>query len=240
MLLEHYSKIDPSWKEKLSGSEYLVSEIQAKVKSISHGKRILPEPEDVFRVLMDSNFDDISVVIIGQDPYHQTPCLPNGTEIPQATGLAFSVPQGVKPPPSLKNIYKELSSCYPDFISPEHGDLSKWTKEVLLLNTALTVEHSNAGAHAKTGWSEFTSRIIKVLIERKKPLVFLAWGKHAHAVVREAEGTHHKVIKTSHPSPLGARKSGEGFCSFLGSRCFIEANEFLESSSIKPINWHLS
>ncbi|MDK9790638.1 uracil-DNA glycosylase [Vibrio sp. D431a] len=239
MLLDEFRKIHPSWYSILQDQQELLKSIESKVQKQSQGKLILPEPQNIFRALKDSNFDDLCAVVVGQDPYHQTPELPDGSVTPQAMGLAFSVPEGIKPPPSLKNIYKELSSSFIDFRPPTHGDLSKWTDRVLLLNTALTVEHSNAGAHSKTGWSDFTSAVIEKLIQREKPLVFLAWGKHAHKVVSKAEGTQHLVIKTSHPSPLGATKSGNDFVSFIGSQCFKTTNDFLSANGLKEIDWTL-
>lgn len=226
------------WAESLPPMTALLDDIEHNVRGISLHKKILPNDNLVFNAFKHSTYDDICVVIVGQDPYHQITEV-NGTPINQAMGLSFSVPPGVKVPPSLKNIYKELASNFSDFNIPTHGDLSAWTSQVLLLNSALTVEHSNPGAHAKTGWNKFTLQVIEALVQRKKPIVFLSWGKHAHKITACAEGTHHCVIKTSHPSPLGALKSGQDFKAFIGSQCFNEANDFLISKKQQALNWQL-
>lgn len=226
------------WKNSLPSMTALLDDIEVNVKHISPETLVLPNDNMIFNAFKHSTFDDIFAVIIGQDPYHQTVDI-NGINVNQAMGLAFSVPQGVKVPPSLKNIYKELENNFSDFTAPPHGDLTAWTSQILLLNSSLTVEHSKPAAHAKTGWNKFTSQVIRALIQREKPLVFLSWGKHAHKITECAEGTHHCVIKTSHPSPLGARKSGSDFDAFLGSRCFSKANDFLISQNQAPLVWHI-
>ncbi|WP_354625303.1 uracil-DNA glycosylase [Psychromonas sp. MME2] len=142
-------------------------------------------------------------------------------------------------PPSLTNIHKELENSFSHFTRPTHGNLTAWTSQVLLLNSSLTVAHSKPAAHAKTGWNKFTEEIVNALIQRQKPLVFLSWGKHAHKITARAENTHHYVIKTSHPSPLGARKSGLDFDAFLGSKCFLKANDFLKMQNQPPIKWQI-
>ncbi|WP_210498296.1 uracil-DNA glycosylase [Vibrio crassostreae] len=235
-LLNEFDQLG-TWAENLKDVRLLLPSIEEKViaKTPESGD-ILPVPELVFNAFKHSNYDDISVCIVGQDPYHQRPEI-DGKAINQAMGLAFSVPKAVKTPPSLKNIYKELAANIVDWEAPDHGDLSHWTNRVLLLNTALTVEYDKAGAHSKTGWGNFTNKVIEKLVKRERPIVFLSWGKHAHKVTAIAENTHHKVIRTSHPSPLGARKEGVDFVSFLGSGCFSQANEFLKLNGISPINW---
>lgn len=224
------------WADNLPKMDDLLDNIDSNIHKISAPELVLPSPDMVFNAFKHATYNDISVVIVGQDPYHQTPDV-NGVPVNQAMGLSFSVPQGVKIPPSLRNIYKELESSLAEFNAPQHGDLSSWAKQVLLLNSALTVEHSKPAAHAKTGWNQFTAHIIESLVQREKPMVFLSWGKHAHKITACAENTHHHVIKTSHPSPLGARKSGQDFDAFLGSNCFNKANEFLIQSGQQPIIW---
>lgn len=227
------------WSENLPAMSELLDDIEKNVREISLNKTILPNDNLIFNAFKHSTYNDICVVIVGQDPYHQIAQV-NGSTINQAMGLSFSVPVGVKVPPSLKNIYKELESNFSDFNSPAHGDLSEWTSQVLLLNSSLTVEQSNPGVHAKSGWNKFTLQVIEALVQRKKPIVFLSWGKHAHKITACAEGTHHCVIKTSHPSPLGARKSGQDFDAFLGSQCFNKANQFLLSKKLPALNWQLT
>lgn len=224
------------WVGNLPPMTSLLDDIEKNVNAISPQHLVLPSVDLIFNAFKYSTYHKISVVIVGQDPYHQTPDV-NGKVINQAMGLSFSVPPGVKTPPSLRNIYKELNENVDGFVTPDHGDLSHWAARVLLLNTSLTVEHSKPGVHAKTGWSKFTSEVIETLVKRKKPIVFLSWGKHAHKITECAENTHHCVIKTSHPSPLGARKSGADFTAFLGSNCFARTNDFLVKQSQQPIDW---
>lgn len=229
-----------SWVDKIPNYDELLCDIESKVTGRTpNAENIFPRPELIFKALDKASYDSLSVVLIGQDPYHQRPRL-DGGEIHQATGLSFSVPVGVKPPPSLVNIYKELKSSIPKWNTPTHGCLEDWSSDVLLLNSSLTVEYGKAGAHAKTGWLDFTISIIQALKEREKPIVFLAWGRHAHKLVSCVEGTHHCVIKTSHPSPLGATKSGRDFIPFLGSNCFNLVNDFLRDKGLPEVDWSVS
>lgn len=235
-LVKQLDRVHESWK--LNDLKPLLLEIEAKIEEKSKNKPIFPQEDDIFRCLIDNNLDDVSCCILGQDPYFNY--VDEGESTPQAMGLAFSVPESAKIPPSLKNIYKELKNTYSDYKIPSHGNLSEWSKNgVLLLNTSLTVEHNKPNHHANTGWSSFTSQIIFQLVKREKPIVFLSWGRNAHSVTAVAEATHHKVIKTSHPSPLGATKSGAEFVPFLGSKCFQLANEFLTETGQKPIDWSI-
>lgn len=224
------------WSKHLPPMTDLLNDIEESVRLISPSDLILPSEKMIFNAFKRSTYNGISTVVVGQDPYHNKVDV-NGSLVNQAMGLAFSVPKGVKIPPSLKNIYKELKDDFNDFIIPDNGDLSSWTSQVLLLNTSLTVELSKPAAHAKAGWDKFSYQVIKALVKREKPIVFLSWGKHAHKVTECAEGTHHCVIKTSHPSPLGARKSGQDFDAFLGSKCFSRANDFLRNHNQKPVAW---
>lgn len=224
------------WVDSLPPMDDLLNEIESNIGNVTPVDLILPCRNLTFNAFKHSTYDEISVVIVGQDPYHQTPEV-NGVLVNQAMGLSFSVPIGVKVPPSLKNIYKELEGNFNDFIVPKQGDLSAWASQVLLLNSSLTVEHSSPAAHAKTGWSKFTAQVIESLVKRERPIVFLSWGKHAHKVTKCAENTHHCVIKTSHPSPLGARKSGQDFDAFLGSKCFSKTNDFLRANQLETVAW---
>lgn len=237
MLSKQFSQLE-SWNFLKSDVEGILDSIDMQLQTMGSAT-ILPESEKIFHAFEKTKFDDVSLVILGQDPYHQLKS--NGEAvIPQAMGLSFSVPKGIKAPPSLKNIFKVIKSGYPEFEIPDHGDLSAWTERgVLLLNTALTVEESKAGAHSKIGWSKFTKVIIEALSQRQKPVVFLSWGKHAHKITQELEQTHHIVIKTSHPSPLGALKDGEDFVAFMRSNCFKVANDALEENGLKPVDFSI-
>lgn len=238
-LVSEYNKIGLNWRQKLNLGDDVLRNIQERItEKTGNESLIFPVDENIFRAFKGVDYDSVSVVIVGQDPYHQKPEL-DGVETPQAMGLSFSVPNGVKVPPSLKNIYKEIGACLPSFTAPNHGDLSMWSSRVFLLNSALTVEYDKPASHSKCGWEKVTKRAIESLVERERPVVFLAWGKHAHKLCEIAEGTHHLVLKTSHPSPLGATKSGSDFESFLGSQCFHKANVFLVEHGVEPIDWTL-
>jgi uracil-DNA glycosylase len=169
----------------------------------------------------------VEVVIIGQDPYHG----PN-----QAHGLSFSVREGVPAPPSLKNIYKELSTDIPGFKIPQTGDLTKWAEQgVLLLNATLTVRAATAGSHQKKGWEKFTDAAIKTLSDERTGLVFILWGAYAQsksALINP--NNNHLIIKSTHPSPLAVSHGG-----FFGSKPFSKTNEFLIKQGKKPIDWKL-
>lgn len=186
-------------------------------------KTIFPPKENIFRALELCDFDDVKVVILGQDPYH---------ELHQANGLAFSVTKDVKIPPSLVNIYKELNDDLGIKI-PNHGDLTSWAKQgVLLLNNVLTVEEGKANSHAKKGWETFTLNIVKALNEREKPLVFILWGKNA-IEKQKYISNHHLVLTSPHPSPLSSYRG------FFGSKPFSKANQFLKDNGIEPIDWSI-
>ena len=167
-------------------------------------------------------------MVIGQDPYHG----PN-----QAHGLAFSVMRPQRPPPSLKNIYKEIKSNIPNFSIPTHGDLSNWSKQgVFLLNTCLTVQQGNANSHQKKGWEEFITAVIRAIDGRDDGVVFLLWGKPASERCAAVSRRKHTIISSSHPSPLGATKTK---APFIGSNCFSKCNDALIKMGKDPINWNL-
>jgi uracil-DNA glycosylase len=202
----------------------LESYVEAQTK---RGKEIYPPRADIFAALNMCPLPDIKVVILGQDPYHGPG---------QAHGLAFSVQDGVKVPPSLRNIYKEAKSDV-GLQVPTHGNLTEWAKQgVLMLNTVLTVEKAQPNSHKKQGWETFTDEVIKVLNKSEEPLVFLLWGKPANAKAANVNKTKHLVISSSHPSPLGATKTASPF---IGSKCFSRANEFLQDNGKDPINWQV-
>ncbi|AMG02736.1 uracil-DNA glycosylase [Vibrio mimicus] len=187
------------------------------------GKVIYPPAKDVFNAFRFTEFGDVKVVILGQDPYHG----PN-----QAHGLCFSVLPGVKTPPSLVNIYKELAQDIPGFQIPQHGYLQSWAQQgVLLLNTVLTVEQGMAHSHANTGWETFTDRVIDALNQHRTGLVFLLWGSHAQKKGRMIDRQRHHVLMAPHPSPLSAHRG------FLGCQHFSKTNQVLQEQGLAPIDW---
>ena len=188
-------------------------------------KIIYPPKEDIFAALKNTSFKDVKVVIVGQDPYHGEG---------EAMGLSFSVHDGIKLPPSLKNIYKELEDDLG--IKPVNsGDLTKWTKEgVLLLNATLTVIKDTPNSHSKLGWDKFTDYVIKKINTKNEPVVFILWGNFARSKKVYITNPKHLVIESAHPSPFSARSG------FFGSKPFSKTNEFLTKNNIKPIDWDLS
>lgn len=186
---------------------------------------VYPEKKAVFSALEATGFDDVKVVIIGQDPYH-------GKE--QAHGMSFSVQKGMKVPPSLKNIYKELQEDLG--IEPvQHGFLMEWAQQgVLLLNTVLTVREGQANSHKGKGWEHFTDKIIQTLNDREKPVIFILWGKHAEQKENMITNTQHAIIKSPHPSPFSAHKG------FFGSRPFSRVNDIIKENGEGTIDWRLT
>lgn len=183
---------------------------------------IYPKAENIFNALNKVKYQDVKVVIIGQDPYHE----PN-----QAHGLSFSVEKDVKLPPSLQNIYKEIKSDLDIDIS-KSGNLTCWAKQgVLLLNTVLTVRKGQANSHQNKGWENFTSKIIELLNEREKPIVFLLWGNSAKKIGEKITNPKHLKLLSAHPSPLSA------YNGFFGCKHFSKANDFLMQNNILPIDW---
>ncbi len=188
------------------------------------GAIIFPKQQDIFRSLELTDFDDVKVVILGQDPYHG----PN-----QAHGLSFSVQEGIKQPPSLKNIYKELNTDL-GFDIPTTGFLEPWAKQgVLMLNAVLTVEQADPNSHANKGWETFTDKIISTISEQKENVVFILWGAYAQKKELLINSDKHKIIKSAHPSPFSARNG------FFDSKPFSKTNDYLESTSQKAINWKI-
>ncbi len=185
---------------------------------------VYPDMYDLFNALRYTSFADTKVVIIGQDPYHE----PN-----QAHGLCFSVKKGVEPPPSLKNIYKELNSDI-GFNIPNHGELTEWAKQgVLLLNTVLTVRRGQANSHKGMGWEIFTDRVISELNKKSTPVVFLLWGANARKKAEIINNPIHKKLITVHPSPLSA------YGGFFGCKHFSKTNEILKNNGLEPIDWQI-
>jgi uracil-DNA glycosylase len=196
------------------------------LKSEYAGGTVYPDMHDIFNALRYTAYADVKAVILGQDPYHGPG---------QAHGLCFSVKPGVPPPPSLVNIFKELTHEYPaDFVFPDSGYLAPWAERgVLLLNTVLTVRASQANSHKGKGWEQLTDRIIELLDKRRDPMVFMLWGANARAKKALLTNPAHLVLEVPHPSPLSA-SSG-----FFGCGHFKKANAFLETNNASPIDWRL-
>jgi uracil-DNA glycosylase len=229
--LQFFKALPASWQEPLR-QVCSRPEIDALVKFLqereSTGAIIYPAKNNIFAALRATPFDRVSIVIVGQDPYHGPG---------QAHGLSFSVPQGVISPPSLKNIYKELHT---DIGLPiaRHGTLTHWAEQgVLLLNTLLTVEEGKPASHANKGWELFTDAIIEQVVKRNHPTVFMLWGAHAQKKVEKLhmhlDPEQHLVLKAAHPSPLSAHNG------FLGCRHFSKANAFLKKHHVPEIDWSL-
>jgi uracil-DNA glycosylase len=185
---------------------------------------VFPPSSLIFNAFNLTPFDEVKVVILGQDPYHN---------VGQAHGLAFSVPNSIQKPPSLINIFKELNQDL-GLPIPTHGNLEKWAKEgVLLLNASLTVRAHEAASHAKIGWQRFTDAAIKALSDNRENLVFILWGNYAIAKENLIDHNKHLILKTVHPSPLSASRG------FFGCKHFSKTNEYLIKNNIKPIDWSL-
>lgn len=188
-------------------------------------KTIYPKPENVFNALNKVKFNQVKVVIIGQDPYHG---------VNQAHGLSFSVEKDVNIPPSLNNIFKELHNDVGTYI-PNNGNLTKWANQgVLMLNAVLTVESGKPNSHRAKGWEEFTSKIIELLNERDKPVIFLLWGANAKAIGKKITNPQHFVLTASHPSPMSANQGG-----WFGCKHFSKVNKILSDLGEDTIDWQI-
>ena len=214
------------WKELLKNEfkkdyylklrEFLIEEYNTQT--------IYPPKEDIFNALHYTAYKDVKVLILGQDPYHGAG---------QAHGLSFSVKHGIKTPPSLKNMYKELHSDL-GYDIPNHGYLESWAKQgILMLNTTLTVRVATPNSHSKKGWVFLTDEIIKLLNAREEPIVFILWGNNAIAKEKFIINPQHLIVKSVHPSPLSASRG------FFGSKPFSKTNDFLKENNIKPIDWKI-
>lgn len=229
LVAEKIAYMEASWLEKL-GDEFekpymkgLEDFLAGEMKSSAE---VYPPFELIFNAFCQTPFDEVKVVIMGQDPYHGAG---------QAHGLSFSVPKGVAAPPSLQNIFKELKDDL-GMPTPSHGCLIEWARQgVLLLNATLTVRAGEAKSHFGRGWETFTDRVVQLLCTRKDPLVFLLWGKSAYDKFQHicAGASHHLVLTAPHPSPLSAHTG------FLGCKHFSKTNEFLKTVGKKPIVWAL-
>ncbi|QEH41790.1 uracil-DNA glycosylase [Chitinophaga sp. XS-30] len=220
-------KIESSWKEVLK-DEFQKTYFEQIVMFLKHEKAlnkvIYPPGNLIFNAFDKTPFDNVKVVILGQDPYHGPG---------QAHGLCFSVQKGVKPPPSLVNIYKELNKDVGIPI-PETGDLTKWAEHgVLLLNAMLTVRNGEPASHSKIGWETFTDAVIRKISDLKEGVVFMLWGKFAQDKQVLIDATRHYILKAAHPSPFSADKG------FFGCRHFSKANELLVKDGKEPVDWQL-
>lgn len=220
-------KIEDSWKDVLktefSKAYFEQTALHIKTEK-SQGKTIYPPGGLIFNAFNTTPFDKVKVVILGQDPYHG-PC--------QAHGLCFSVQDGIPPPPSLINIFKELQDDI-GIDPPTHGNLTHWAQQgVFLLNASLTVRAGEPMSHSKIGWAQFTDTVIKTISDKKKHVVFLLWGKFAQEKKVLIDETKHLILKAAHPSPLSAHAG------FLGCKHFSKTNEYLGKNGIDPIDWSL-
>ncbi len=218
--------LEPSWLNVL-GQEfekpYLKTLKSFLLEEKQKGFSVYPKGADIFNAFNHTPFDQVKVVILGQDPYH-------GTN--QAHGLSFSVQKGMVVPPSLKNIYKELANEFPDFKIPAHGNLTSWADQgVLLLNATLTVRAHEAGSHQNKGWETFTDRVISELSNQRTGIVFLLWGRYAQQKESLIDSNKHHILKAAHPSPFSA------YNGFFGSGHFTKANTFLAAQGLEAINW---
>lgn len=220
--------IKKNWYEKLK-SEFETDSYKNLETWLNHEystKTIYPTPEKVFNALNLVKYDDVKVVIIGQDPYHN----PH-----QAHGLSFSVEDDVAIPPSLQNIYKELNSDLGCYIPKNNGNLTKWAQQgVLLLNSVLTVEQNKPNSHKNKGWEHITSKVVELLNERKDPVIFLLWGSNAKAIGKNIDRKKHYVLTAVHPSPMSANQGG-----WFGCKHFSKTNEILKSLGKTPIDWQI-
>jgi uracil-DNA glycosylase len=220
-------QMEKGWKDRLKGEfkeDYMMglkSFLDTELKSKA---TIYPDKSDIYNAFNVTPFENVKVVILGQDPYHGPG---------QAHGLAFSVKQGIKTPPSLVNIYKELKSDLGMDI-PKHGFLQSWAKEgVLLLNSTLTVEQGKAASHQKRGWEQFTDKVIDVINAEKENVVFMLWGAPAQKKGARVDASKHLVLKAPHPSPLSSYRG------FFGCKHFSQANRYLIEKGLNPIDWCL-
>ena len=217
-------RIEESWKQKLTPEfekDYFIK-LTEFVRAEYASKTIYPPAKQIFNALDHCPFDDVKVVIIGQDPYHGPG---------QAHGLCFSVAEGVPNPPSLQNIFKEIMSDLGKPM-PANGDLTRWARQgVLLLNATLTVQAHQAGSHQRKGWEEFTDAAIRLLAEEREHLVFILWGAYAQKKGAFIDRSKHLVLASAHPSPLSA------YNGFFGNKHFSRTNEYLKAHGIAEIEW---
>lgn len=224
-------ELEPSWKAALEGEfgqPYLAKLAAFVARERNNSASIYPPKDLVFNSFWQTPYEQVKVLIMGQDPYHGPG---------QAHGLCFSVPKGVPPPPSLQNIFKELGDDL-QLPLPSHGCLLKWAQQgVMLLNATLTVRQAEPMSHAGQGWEQFTDAVIAALCEKEEPMVFILWGKSAQEKCKRIKGLgsqkNQLILKAAHPSPLSAYQG------FMGCRHFSQANKWLSQHGVEPINWNL-
>lgn len=220
-------KIEPSWKDELNeefDKPYFTAIVEYLKQEKTAGKTIYPPGSQIFNAFACTPFNNVKVVILGQDPYHNPG---------QAHGLSFSVPDGVKPPPSLLNIFREIESDL-GLPMPSTGNLEPWARQgVLLLNTSLTVLANQANSHSEIGWHLFTDAVIECISAKRENLVFMLWGRFAQNKQHLIDSRKHLILKAAHPSPLSAHNG------FLGCKHFSKANQWLEVKELSPIDWRL-
>ncbi len=217
-------KIAPSWKSRLKAEftkPYFIA-LTSFIRNEYHSQTVYPPGKEIFRAFDTTAFEEVKVVILGQDPYHGPG---------QANGLCFSVRPGIRMPPSLQNIFKEIESDLGNPIPP-NGDLEPWAAQgVLLLNATLTVRANSPGSHQNRGWEEFTDAAIKHLSEERSAIVFMLWGSYAQKKGEIIDRTKHLVLSAPHPSPFSANRG------FFGCKHFSKANAYLKSKGLKEIEW---
>lgn len=222
------NSLPPSWLRVLANElekPYMKSLKSFLLEEKKNGFTIYPKNAEIFNAFNHTAFEDVKVVILGQDPYH-------GAN--QAHGLSFSVQKGIPVPPSLKNMYKELADEFANFRVPNHGNLTAWADQgVLLLNATLTVRAHTAGSHQNKGWEIFTDHVIAALSKQRKGIVFLLWGKYAQQKEQLIDLSKHHVLKAAHPSPFSA------YNGFFGCNHFVKANQLLVEGGLTPINWQI-
>ncbi|WP_394366866.1 uracil-DNA glycosylase [Arcticibacter tournemirensis] len=221
-------QIEESWKAALEGEfqkDYMKDLKAFLLREKQEGKTVFPPGNMIFNAFNHTPFQKVKAVILGQDPYHGQG---------QAHGLAFSVQKGVTVPPSLRSIYKELKNDIEGFTIPNHGELTKWADEgVLLLNATLTVRKGEPASHHNKGWEKFTDQAIIELSEKKKGIIFLLWGKNAQAKMPLIDANKHFILKAAHPSPYSAEHG------FFGCRHFSKTNQLLKEQGLEPIDWQI-
>ncbi|MGX5688997.1 uracil-DNA glycosylase [Arcticibacter tournemirensis] len=221
-------QIEESWKAALEGEfqkDYMKDLKAFLLREKQEGKTVFPPGNMIFNAFNHTPFQKVKAVILGQDPYHGQG---------QAHGLAFSVQKGVTVPPSLRSIYKELKNDIEGFTIPDHGELTKWADEgVLLLNATLTVRKGEPASHHNKGWEKFTDQAIIELSEKKKGIIFLLWGKNAQAKIPLIDANKHFILKAAHPSPYSADHG------FFGCRHFSKTNQLLKDQGVEPIDWQI-
>jgi uracil-DNA glycosylase len=220
-------QLESSWKAVLEPEfeKPYMHELKSFLQSEKKEHTVFPPSNLIFNAFSHTPFDQVKVVILGQDPYHN---------VGQAHGLSFSVPRGVGIPPSLRNMYQELSTDIPGFQIPTHGDLTAWANRgVLLLNATLTVRAHTAGSHQGKGWEAFTDKAIAELSARRSGIVFLLWGRYAKDKAALIDYRKHHILTAAHPSPFSA------YNGFFGCKHFSKANEFLIEQGLAPIDWQV-